>query len=77
MKLDIQLRKYSLWIERYDTSPYKPALDILLRHRGKEGLAKGAKELELAPRVCSRWLAIPSTPHSLGGKARSDSSTIY
>ena len=47
MKLDIQLRKYPLWIEWYDASSYKAALDIPLCYRSKEGFVKGIKELEL------------------------------
>ena len=48
MKLDIQLRKHLLWIEWNKASTCEATLDIPLRHRGKEGLAKAAEELELA-----------------------------
>ena len=48
MKLNIQLGKYPLWIEWNKASPCESALDIPFGNRGKEGLAKGAKELELA-----------------------------
>ena len=48
MKLDIQLGKHPLWIVRHKASPCEATLDIPLGNRGKEGLAKGAEELELA-----------------------------
>ena len=48
MKLDIQLRKYPLWIVRHKASTCEAALDISLGNRGEEGLAKGIEELELA-----------------------------
>ena len=48
MKLDIQLRKHPLWIEWHKASPCEAALDIALGDGGKEGLAKGTEELELA-----------------------------
>ena len=48
MKLDIQLGKHPLWIIRYKASPCKAPLDTFLSGGGKEGLAKGAEELELA-----------------------------
>ena len=47
-KLDIQLRKHPVWIVRHKASPCEAALDIPLGDGGKEGLAKGAEELELA-----------------------------
>jgi len=48
MKLDIQLGKYPLWIVRHKASPCEATLDIPLGDGRKEGLAKGAEELELA-----------------------------
>lgn len=47
-EIHIQLGKHPLWIVRHKTSPCRATLYILLRHGGKEGLAKGTEELELA-----------------------------